>query len=176
MSSRKDVSQLTFLGQHFYNIPINDPLRQDLDFDYQMINKVHDALGAADCIGSGYLVRREALSSIGGFPTFSVAEDIATSSMIVSAGWKVISLDEHIQCGKMSDSMLGHIKQRVRWVSKHNFHIPPIRVPSESSSRPFRTSAGYRRQLTSASASTVPYANLSPFANALRASSLAREP
>lgn len=101
--------------QHFYNIPTNDHLRQDLDHFYAVTETVHDGLGAADCVGSGYVVRRDAMSSIGGFPTFSISEDTGCSSLLVGKGWRVAYVDEKLQVGEMPDTLIGHIKQRTRW-------------------------------------------------------------
>lgn len=103
--------------QYFWNIPKNDSLRQDLDYFYAVTELVHEGLGAADCVGSGYLVRREALDEIRGFPTFSISEDTACSSLLLGKGWSVAYVDEDLQCGEMPETLGGHIKQRTRWVS-----------------------------------------------------------
>lgn len=92
-------------------------MRQDLDYFYSVTETVHDGLGAADCVGSGYLVRRDALMDIGGFPAFSISEDTACSSLLLGKGWQVAYVDEYMQCGEMPETLRGHIKQRTRWVS-----------------------------------------------------------
>jgi len=110
---------MTCPPQHFWNIPRNDSVRQDLDYFYAVTELVHDGLGAGDCVGSGYLARREAIDDIGGFPTYSIAEDTACSSMLLGKGWSVAYIDEYMQCGEMPDTLHGHIKQRTRWVSAY---------------------------------------------------------
>jgi cellulose synthase/poly-beta-1,6-N-acetylglucosamine synthase-like glycosyltransferase len=67
-----------------------------------MTEAINDALGHADCLGSGYIMRRTALASIGGFPTESLSEAF---------------IPEAVQYGSVPDSYLGHVKQRTRWVS-----------------------------------------------------------
>jgi len=104
--------------QYFWNIPRRDHVRQDLDYFYAATELIHEGLGAADCVGSGYLVRREAIEDIGGFPTFSISEDTACSSLLLGKGWSVAYIDEYLQCGEMPDTLAGHIKQRTRWVSE----------------------------------------------------------
>ncbi|KAJ6192131.1 nucleotide-diphospho-sugar transferase [Bipolaris maydis] len=101
--------------QYFWNIPRNDTLRQDLDYFYAVTELVHEGLGAADCVGSGYLARREALEKICGFPIFSISEDTACSSLLLGKGWSVAYVDEVLQCGEMPETLGGHIKQRTRW-------------------------------------------------------------
>ncbi|EDU43163.1 Cellulose synthase catalytic subunit [Pyrenophora tritici-repentis] len=106
---------MTCPPQYFWNIPRNDRVRQDLDYFYAVTELVHDGLGSGDCVGSGYLARREAIDDIGGFPTYSISEDTACSSMLLGKGWSVAYIEEYLQCGEMPDSLSGHIKQRTRW-------------------------------------------------------------
>jgi cellulose synthase/poly-beta-1,6-N-acetylglucosamine synthase-like glycosyltransferase len=103
--------------QYFYNIPANDHVRQDLDYFYALTELIHEGLGAADCVGSGYLVRRQAIDDIGGVPTCSISEDTGTSAMLLGKGWQVAYIDEILQVGEMPDTLMGHVKQRTRWTT-----------------------------------------------------------
>jgi hypothetical protein len=103
--------------QTFYNIPVNDPLTQTMSHFASMTEVVNDALGHANCLGSGYIMRRVALESIGGFPTESLSEDICCSATLLGEGWKTAFVPEVVQYGCVPESYLGHIKQRTRWVS-----------------------------------------------------------
>lgn len=76
---------------------------------------VKDALGVAWCTGSGYVMRRDALDSIGNFPLGSLAEDVCTSSMLLGAGWNTVFVHEPLQFGTVPDSLSGRLKQRTRW-------------------------------------------------------------
>lgn len=80
---------------------------------------VNDALGHADCLGSGYVMRRAALNSIGGFPTQSLSEDVCCSATLLGAGWKTVFVQEPLQYGSVPESLFGHIKQRTRWFVGH---------------------------------------------------------
>jgi len=104
--------------QTLYNIPVNDPLTQTMSHFASMTEVVNDALGHANCLGSGYIMRRVALESIGGFPTESLAEDICCSATLLGEGWKTAFVPEVVQYGSAPESYLGHIKQRTRWVSE----------------------------------------------------------
>jgi cellulose synthase/poly-beta-1,6-N-acetylglucosamine synthase-like glycosyltransferase len=103
--------------QTLYNIPVNDPLTQTMSHFASMTEVVNDALGHANCLGSGYIMRRVALESIGGFPTESLAEDICCSATLLGGGWKTAFVPEVVQYGSAPESYLGHIQQRTRWVS-----------------------------------------------------------
>lgn len=101
--------------QLFYNTPASDPLAQSLDFFVHVIEPIKDALGVAWCTGSGYVVRREALDQIGNFPLGSLAEDVATSTLLLGKGWKTAYIHEPLQFGTVPEDYGGHLKQRTRW-------------------------------------------------------------
>ncbi|KOS17146.1 Cellulose synthase catalytic subunit [Escovopsis weberi] len=101
--------------QLFYNTPPSDPLAQSLDFFVHVIEPIKDAMGVAWCTGSGYVVRREALDEIGNFPLGSLAEDVATSTMMLGKGWKTAYVHEALQFGTVPEDYGSHLKQRTRW-------------------------------------------------------------
>uniref|UniRef100_A0A1Y1NFF8 Glycosyltransferase 2-like domain-containing protein n=1 Tax=Photinus pyralis TaxID=7054 RepID=A0A1Y1NFF8_PHOPY len=101
--------------QLFYNTPPSDPLSQSLDFFVHVIEPIKDALGVAWCTGSGYVVRREALDEIGNFPLGSLAEDVATSTLMLGKGWKTAFIHEPLQFGTVPEDFGSHLKQRTRW-------------------------------------------------------------
>lgn len=110
-----DKMALACPPQLFYNTPASDPLAQSLDFFVHVIEPIKDALGVAWCTGSGYVVRREALEQIGNFPLGSLAEDVATSTMLLGKGWKTAFIHEPLQFGTVPEDYGGHLKQRTRW-------------------------------------------------------------
>jgi cellulose synthase/poly-beta-1,6-N-acetylglucosamine synthase-like glycosyltransferase len=101
--------------QLFYNVPRDDPLCQSLDFFVHVSEPVKDALGVAWCTGSGYIARTAALAQIGNFPLGSLAEDVATSTLLLGAGWKTAFIHEALQFGTVPEDYGGHLKQRTRW-------------------------------------------------------------
>ncbi|KAL6876252.1 glycosyltransferase family 2 protein [Trichoderma longibrachiatum] len=101
--------------QLFYNTPPSDPLAQSLDFFVHVIEPIKDAMGVAWCTGSGYVARREALEEIGNFPLGSLAEDVATSTMMLGKGWKTAYVHEPLQFGTVPEDYGSHLKQRTRW-------------------------------------------------------------
>lgn len=101
--------------QLFYNIPKGDPLAQSLDFFVHMCEPIKDALGVAWCTGSGYVVRREALMQIDGFPVGGLAEDVETSTLLLGKGWRTAYVHEPLQFGTVPEDFSSHLKQRTRW-------------------------------------------------------------
>ncbi|KAJ9141746.1 Glycosyl transferase, family 2 [Pleurostoma richardsiae] len=101
--------------QLFYNTPPSDPLAQSLDFFVHVIEPIKDTMGVAWCTGSGYVARREALDQIGNFPLGSLAEDVATSTLMLGKGWKTAYVHEPLQFGTVPEDYGGHLKQRTRW-------------------------------------------------------------
>jgi cellulose synthase/poly-beta-1,6-N-acetylglucosamine synthase-like glycosyltransferase len=110
-----DKMALACPPQLFYNVPRDDPLCQSLDFFVNVAEPVKDALGVAWCTGSGYVVRRVALDQIGGFPCGSLAEDVATSTLLLGRGWKTAYVHEELQFGTVPEDYGSHLKQRTRW-------------------------------------------------------------
>lgn len=82
-----------------------------------MYNRIlRDGFGNASCDGSGFVMRREAIEMIGGWPTHSVSDDSLCSEMLLAAGWKLAIVNEKLQTGIQPDTMAGYLKQRMRWV------------------------------------------------------------
>lgn len=101
--------------QLFYNVPKGDALCQSLDFFVHVSETVKDVMGVAWCTGSGYIARREALDSIGNFPRGSLAEDVATSTLMLGKGWHTAFVHEALQYGTVPEDFGAHLKQRTRW-------------------------------------------------------------
>lgn len=77
---------------------------------------------AAYWIGTNAILRRKAILSTGGFPTESVTEDILTSILIHSKGWKSVYVDEPLAFGLAPANITQYFIQRQRW-AKGAFQI-----------------------------------------------------
>lgn len=100
-------------------------------------------MGVAWCTGSGYIMRREALDGIGGFPYGSLAEDVCTSSMLLGAGWKTAYVHEPLQYGTVPEDLVSHLKQRTRWVSQLERPFINHGSSSHRQSEPFRPPSSF---------------------------------
>ena len=106
--------------QNFYNLPSSDRLgHNDLFRAAHAILVLQDLAGKSGCTGTGFVVRREALDQIGGFPTESLVEDFLLSIRLTSNGWKVCNVPGQLQWGLAPDSFSGMIKQRQRLALGH---------------------------------------------------------
>ena len=116
---RDDKVGLVTPPQHWYNIPMHEPLGHLLRVR-QMRTVAHvqqDSLGKAFGGGSGWVARREALDDIGGIPMVSHLEDYLTCMDLIAAEWKVILVEEPLQWGLLPDSFAGVIRQWQRWIT-----------------------------------------------------------
>ena len=77
--------------QNYYNVPRADGLGQQADFDiyFTVQEALNDRLGASMCTGSGYVARRSAIESIGGWPLAVSGEDYLCSTMLSDKGWGI---------------------------------------------------------------------------------------
>ena len=119
--------------QYYYNVPPGDPFGNAAEFTlwFEIYEPLNDHLGAAICNGSGFVFRRQAVESIGGWPLVDAGEDFMCSSLLRHAGWKVIYVREDLQRGLAPGSLRAHVRQRVRWADsgievhkRFGFYLP----------------------------------------------------
>ncbi|MCG9886947.1 MAG: glycosyltransferase [Cyanobacteria bacterium] len=79
------------------------------------VQPVRDGRDAALCCGAGFVVRRSALTEVGGFFTKSICEDYLTSLSLARHGYQTIYLNEPLSAGLSPESTAGYIKQQQRW-------------------------------------------------------------
>ncbi len=73
---------------------------------YRVIQPGKNRWNAAFWCGSGSVMRRSALMSVGGIATESVTEDLHTSLRLHAAGWKSVYHDEVLCMGGIGSSGL----------------------------------------------------------------------
>ncbi|MGJ7504561.1 efflux transporter outer membrane subunit [Variovorax sp. ZT5P49] len=108
--------------QFYYNAdPIQHNLRatdswvdeQRVFFD--VLQPAKDAVDAAFCVGTSFIVRRDVITAAGGFPTGSVCEDIYTTYLLMRKGYVTRWLNERLSNGLSAESIIDYINQRSRW-------------------------------------------------------------
>ena len=82
---------------------------------FDVMQPARDAWGTAFCIGTSFVVRREALHRIGGFPTGTVTEDIHLSYKLMPHGYVTRWLNERLSVGLSAEGLPEFISQRTRW-------------------------------------------------------------
>lgn len=108
--------------QHFFN---PDPVQHNLGistgypdeqrFFFDHIESSRDAWGIAVCAGTSSMVRVQAISEIGGFPTESVTEDFLLTLRLDEHGWRSVYLNEALTEGLAPEGLQEYIVQRGRW-------------------------------------------------------------
>ena len=87
----------------------------DQDIFLHLLMPARNHWNAAFWIGTNSLLRREAIESIGGFPTDCTTEDILTSMFLHGKGWKTIYIDESLAYGRAPANIYEYFVQRLRW-------------------------------------------------------------
>lgn len=102
--------------QQFHNVPVGDILGQDTGVFAQILEPLRDRFGCSQCCGSGFVMRRKAIESIGGWPLCNVGEDVVCSFALLEGGWRTAHINEKLQCGVVAVSFRAYVAQRMRWV------------------------------------------------------------
>lgn len=103
--------------QQFHNVPAGDILGQDTGVFAQILEPLRDRFGCSQCCGSGFVMRREALEAVGGWPLCNAGEDVVCSFVLFKAGWRTAHINEKLQSGVVAESLHAYVAQRMRWVS-----------------------------------------------------------
>ncbi len=100
---------------------------------YECVQPAKNAHNGAFYTGTGAVLRRAALDSIGGFATGTATEDIHTSLRLHAAGWQSIFLPRPLAFGLEVDNLREYYRTRRRWAAGSLgllFHSPdsPLRI------------------------------------------------
>jgi cellulose synthase (UDP-forming) len=109
--------------QDFYNVDsfthvVNNEGRrlwEENRIFYSLIQPGRDHWNAAFFCGSGGLIRRTALESVGGFHSQSIIEDMETTLQMHARGWKTAYHNETLAYGLAPSSADAYHVQRHRW-------------------------------------------------------------
>lgn len=111
--------------QHNLNMGPNIPNEQD--FFMRSIEEKRANYNAVLHVGTNALFRRSAIEAIGGIPTGSITEDMATGMLLQNSGYKSFFIKEALALGLSVENMEDLVKQRDRWcrgsvqvIKKHN--------------------------------------------------------
>jgi len=74
----------------------------------------NDANAAISC-GSGVVYRRQALEDVGGFPTWSMVEDLYVSMLLEKRGWRGVYYDYALTEGTAPTDVFAQQQQRWQW-------------------------------------------------------------
>lgn len=117
-------SQVAFVqtSHHFYNPDIyqknlflEGKITNDQDLFFHVIQPGRDYFNSSFFAGSSGIFRRKALEEIGGFQTRTVTEDIHTSFVLHSRGWRSVYVNKNLSAGLTPERISSYINQRRRW-------------------------------------------------------------
>lgn len=107
----------------FYHNP--DPVQHNLlaarswvddqRFFFDVFQPAKDAWGCAFCVGTAFVVRRDRLTELGGFPHKAVTEDIHLTYALLSKGYQTWWLNERLSAGLSAEGLPEYVTQRTRW-------------------------------------------------------------
>jgi cellulose synthase (UDP-forming) len=108
--------------QFYYN---PDPIQHNLlatrswvddqRFFFDVFQPAKDAWGCAFCVGTSFVVRRDRLDEIGGFPSQAISEDINLTYTMLAKGYQTWWLNEKLSAGSSAEGIPEYITQRARW-------------------------------------------------------------
>lgn len=84
---------------------------------YDTVMEAKGALGRALCCGTNFVMRRQALESVGGWNEASVSEDLATSFQFHRRGWRSLYVRRAYAWGLGPETLAGYWKQQTRWAT-----------------------------------------------------------
>lgn len=106
--------------QTFYNPDIFQRLFSmvlpgEQDFFMRDIQPRRANINAAIHVGTNAIFRRSCIDEIGGYPTFSITEDIAVGLMIQANGYHVVYVNDDLVLGLNPSNLKDFLQQRDRW-------------------------------------------------------------
>ena len=98
-----------------YNLNFNNSIPNEQDFFMRTIQEKRAYYNAVLHVGTNAVFRRDAIRDIGGIPTGSITEDMATGLLIQNEGYKSYFVSETLAIGLAVESFEDYIVQRDRW-------------------------------------------------------------
>jgi cellulose synthase (UDP-forming) len=108
--------------QFYYN---PDPIQHNLlagqswvddqRFFFDVFQPAKDAWGCAFCVGTSFVVSRDSLAEIGGFPSEAISEDINLTYALLRKGFQTWWLNEKLSTGLSAEGLPEYVTQRARW-------------------------------------------------------------
>ncbi|NOJ46681.1 glycosyltransferase [Bradyrhizobium sp. WSM 1744] len=87
----------------------------DQRFFFDVFQPAKDAWGCAFCVGTSFVVRRDRLDEVGGFPEQAISEDINLTYTMLARGYRTWWLNEPLSFGLSAEGIPEYITQRARW-------------------------------------------------------------
>lgn len=98
-----------------HNLGVTSAWVDDQRIFFDLFQPAKDAWDCAFCVGTGFLVRRDLLNALGGFPEGAVSEDIYLTYALLRRGKVTRWLNERLSVGLSAEDLGEYCTQRARW-------------------------------------------------------------
>jgi cellulose synthase (UDP-forming) len=98
-----------------HNLMIRDSWVDDQRIFFDIFQPSKDAWDCAFCVGTSFIVRRDLLNEMGGFPQEAMSEDIHLTYSLLHRGYVTRWLNERLSIGLSAEGLPEYITQRTRW-------------------------------------------------------------
>lgn len=105
----------SFNNPDIFQARLSKHLPFEQDYFYHYIQLARNNHNSTILCGTNCVISREALKSVGGFSTATIAEDIATGMLIESKGYRAIAIADVLAHGEATSNLSSFLKQRSRW-------------------------------------------------------------
>ncbi|MCQ2571245.1 MAG: cellulose synthase catalytic subunit [Candidatus Saccharibacteria bacterium] len=105
----------SFKNPDIFQARLSKHLPFEQDYFYHYIQLARNNNNSTILCGTNCVISREALKSVGGFSTATIAEDIATGMLIESKGYRAIAISDVLAYGEATNNLNNFLKQRSRW-------------------------------------------------------------
>ena len=98
-----------------HNLMVRDSWVDDQRIFFDVFQPSKDAWDCAFCVGTSFMVRRDLLDELGGFPQEAMSEDIHLTYSLMRRGYVTRWLNERLSVGLSAEGLPEYITQRTRW-------------------------------------------------------------
>lgn len=105
----------SYYNADMYQYNMENKIPNEQDMFMRDIQEARASINAVLHVGTNAVFRRKHLDSVGGFPTFSITEDMALGMKLQAEGYNSILVNEPLVLGLSATTLEESIKQRKRW-------------------------------------------------------------
>lgn len=104
-----------YYNKDMYQYNLKRKLPNEQDFFMRDIQEARAANNAVLHVGTNALFKRSYVLGIGGYPTWSITEDMAVGMLLQAAGYRSVFVNEELVFGLSATTFQELVKQRDRW-------------------------------------------------------------
>ncbi|MGN6551447.1 MAG: glycosyltransferase, partial [Pararhizobium sp.] len=98
-----------------HNLGLRDSFVDDQRVFFDTFQPAKDAVDCAFCVGTSFVVRRDLVTALGGFPHEALSEDMLLTYRLMQEGYVTRWLNERLSVGLSAEGLAEYMTQRTRW-------------------------------------------------------------